>query len=73
LPRASSVPEERRKMVNCPECGKPLIKGSVDSEYYCENRNCPVASVRCPHESAKMRVAYTSFAREYLNKSNRSL
>lgn len=62
-----------RKMVNCPECRKPLVRGNLGSEYFCENKNCPVAFVRCPHEPAEMKVAYTSFAREYLNKSNKSM
>lgn len=69
----ANVTREMRGMVDCPECGKPLAKGSIDSEYCCENKKCPVAIVRCPHESDKMKVAYTSFAREYLHKSKRSL
>jgi len=50
-------------MVNCPECGKPLIKEGHDSTYYCENKSCPVIFVRWPYESSKTRIAYTSFAR----------
>jgi len=51
------------KMVSCPECGEPLVKGTK-SKYFCENESCPVIFVRCPYEPAKMRVAFTALARE---------
>ena len=33
-------------MVNCPECGKPLKKGSDGkNKYYCDNQGCNVVFV----------------------------
>jgi len=51
------------KMVNCPKCGEPLVK-RIKSKYFCENESCPVIFVRCPHEPARMRVAFTALTRE---------
>jgi ribosomal protein L37AE/L43A len=50
-------------MVNCPKCGEPLVK-RIKSKYFCENESCPVIFVRCPHEPARMRVAFAALARE---------
>jgi DNA-binding transcriptional regulator GbsR (MarR family) len=51
------------KMVNCPKCGKSLVKGSRN-RYYCENEDCPVIFVRCPCESFATEIAVTSLADE---------
>jgi len=50
-------------MVGCPKCGEPLVK-RIKSKYFCENESCPVIFVRCPHEPARMRVAFTALTRE---------
>ena len=51
------------KMVDCPECGEPLVK-RIKSKYFCENESCPVIFVRCPHEPARLKVAFTALTRE---------
>jgi len=51
------------KMVNCPKCGKPLMK-KTKSKYFCENENCPVIFVRRPYEPARTRVAFAALATE---------
>jgi hypothetical protein len=50
-------------MVNCPKCGEPLVK-RIKSKYFCENESCPVIFVRCPHEPARTRVAFTALTKE---------
>jgi phage terminase large subunit GpA-like protein len=50
-------------MVNCPKCGDPLVK-RIESKYFCENESCPVIFVQCPHEPARMRVAFTALTGE---------
>jgi len=54
-----------RKLVNCPKCGKSLVKrNSSKSRYYCENEDCPVIFVRCPYDPFTRRIAVTSLADE---------
>jgi len=56
------------EMVECPECGKPLKKGSDgQSRYYCENERCVVVFVRHPFEPNKARIAYTALARSIVS------
>jgi len=50
-------------MVSCPKCGDPLVK-RIKSKYFFENESCPVIFVQCPHEPAKMGVAFAASARE---------
>jgi hypothetical protein len=51
------------KMVNCPQCGKPLVKDSK-CKYSCENERCPVVFVRAPNNPFGRRVAFASSATE---------
>jgi RNase P subunit RPR2 len=53
------------KLVNCPKCGKPLVKENrSNSRYYCENEDCPVIFVRCPYDPFARRIAVTSLVDE---------
>jgi hypothetical protein len=51
-------------MVNCPECGESLKKGSSgESKYYCENNSCGVIFVRYPFESYRTKISYSGLAK----------
>jgi ribosomal protein L37AE/L43A len=52
------------RMVNCPGCGKPLVKRSSKGRYYCENDGCPVIFVRYPHNLAIRSIVYKPSASE---------
>jgi len=49
--------------VNCPECGKPLIKNKGDARYSCENNACSVIFVRYPDNPAIMEIQREARAR----------
>jgi len=44
------------KMVDCPECGKPMAKKKHGSKYYCENSSCSVIFVFRPGIPSKTRI-----------------
>lgn len=46
----------------CPECGKPLKKGSK-AKYCCENSVCSVIFVRHPDKQPIMEIKYKTKAR----------
>jgi hypothetical protein len=45
-------------MVECPGCGRPLVKKSSKGRYYCENDGCPVIFVQRPNNLAIRRIIY---------------
>jgi len=47
-------------MVNCPECGKPLVKQTTGSKYNCENERCTVIYVKYPLNIAIRTVVRSS-------------
>jgi len=47
-------------MVNCPECGKPLVKDSKSGKHNCENENCSVIYVKRPYNIALRTVVRSS-------------
>ncbi|MCK4439640.1 hypothetical protein KAU85_01525 [Candidatus Bathyarchaeota archaeon] len=49
-------------MVNCPKCGKPLVKSA--KKYFCEDESCPVIYVRCPSNPYRMRIAVKALIRQ---------
>jgi len=54
-------------MVNCPECGKPLKKGTRKAKYWCENSGCSVIFVRHPDKQSMMEITYKAKARSRMN------
>jgi hypothetical protein len=45
-------------LVNCPKCGKPLVKGGRGkSRYYCKTEDCPVIFVRYTKDSVYVTLA----------------
>jgi len=51
-------------MVDCPQCGKPLRKGSKSkSGYYRENRFCRVIFVRHSSDLNMIKIACTGLVR----------
>ena len=50
------------KMVNCPECGRPLKKSTRKARYWCENDACSVIFVRHPDKPTIMEIAYKAKA-----------
>jgi len=52
------------KMVDCPGCGKPLVKRSSKGRHYCETESCPVIFVLRPHNPAIRRIVYKPSASE---------
>jgi len=50
------------KMVNCPECGKLLKKGSRKKRYCCENSACSVMFVLHPDNQSIMEIKYKASA-----------
>ena len=60
----SRYPRGSLKMVNCPECGKPLKKDSGKAKYCCENSACSVIFVRHPDKYSIMEIAYKASGRE---------
>jgi hypothetical protein len=50
------------KMVDCPECGKPLKK-SKGSKYCCENSRCSVIFVRHPDKPPLTTITHKAKAR----------
>jgi hypothetical protein len=47
-------------MVNCPECGKPLVKQNTGNKYNCENESCNVIYVKYPFNIAIRTVVHSS-------------
>jgi hypothetical protein len=58
-----SYSRESLKMVDCPECGKPLKKDSGKAKYCCENSACSVIFVRHPGKHSIMEIAYKASGR----------
>jgi hypothetical protein len=52
------------KMMNCPQCGKPLTKEKDTSRYSCENEECSVVYVRYPGNPFVRKVTFASSVRE---------
>jgi len=52
------------RMVNCPGCGKLLVKRSLKVRYCCENDGCPVIFVRHPDNLALREIIYEPSANE---------
>jgi len=57
---------ETFKMVDCPECGKPLRKGTRKGKYFCENDTCSVIFVRRPDKELLMEIVHRSKAHSAL-------
>jgi hypothetical protein len=47
-------------MVNCPECGEPLVKDTKSGKYNCENEHCSVIYVKRPYNIALRTVVRSS-------------
>jgi len=47
-------------MVNCPECGEPLVKDTKSGKYNCENERCSVIYVKRPYNIALRTVVRSS-------------
>ena len=59
----SSYSRGNLKMVNCPECGKPLKRDTGKAKYCCENSACSVIFVRHPDKQSIMEITYEARAR----------
>jgi hypothetical protein len=53
------------RMVNCPECGKPLKRDTCKAKYFCENDACSVIFVRHPDRQSIIKIAYKAKARSF--------
>jgi hypothetical protein len=53
------------RMVNCPECGKPLKRDTCKAKYFCENDACSVIFVCHPDKQSIIKIAYKAKARSF--------
>jgi uncharacterized Zn finger protein (UPF0148 family) len=51
-------------LVNCPHCGRPLVRKEGRNRYCCENERCPVVWVRSPSNPFKRKVQFSSSVNE---------
>jgi hypothetical protein len=59
----SSYSRGNLKVVNCPECGKPLKRDTGKTRYCCENSACSVIFVRHPDKQSIMEITHEARAR----------
>jgi ribosomal protein L37AE/L43A len=54
------------KKIKCPNCRKPLVKGSSKGRYDCETENCPIIFIKFPYNSAIRQIFYKPSANRKL-------